>query len=509
MPTAEVNGQRISYRDTGGDLPVLVFSHGYLMNGEMFTAQVDALSEEFRCIVWDERGHGKTGPATAPFDYYDSAADLVALLDHLGVDRAVFVGMSQGGYLTLRLALGRPDLVAGIVLLGSQAAVETPHERAAYDELSRQWQAGGATDEVIDAVASIILDPAWPGSQQWAQSWRSQTPANIGFIYGCLGGRDDITHRLPEITAPTLVIWGDADAAMKRDNQDALIAGLQRASFVEIDGATHIVNMTHPDVVNKHIAEFARTVVNREAFVLLDVTDGVATLTLNRPEKLNALHEAMLAQLHRLVDEIATRDDIHVVVLTGAGKSFCAGHDLAVLAGGDAKDARYVEGNAIDALERLAVPTIAKVRGHCLTGGLELALGCDLIVASDSAKLGDTHSQWGLVPVWGMTVRLPERVGRSKAKEMSFTSRRISGTEAEKIGLVDYAVPELELDTRVAALASEIARNSPGSNSIMKKLYADSENLARPQGLKSERDIPYGLPPDMFERLTAPKGGVR
>ncbi|HHC07507.1 MAG TPA: alpha/beta hydrolase, partial [Actinobacteria bacterium] len=111
MPVAEVNGQRIAYDDTGGDGPALLFSHGFLMDRTMFDHQVAALSDRYRCITWDERGFGET-PAEEPFTYWDSADDAVALLDHLGVDRAAFIGMSQGGYLSLRAALAHPDRVA-------------------------------------------------------------------------------------------------------------------------------------------------------------------------------------------------------------------------------------------------------------------------------------------------------------------------------------------------------------------------------------------------------------
>jgi len=224
--------------------------------------------------------------------------------------------------------------------------------------------------------------------------------------------------------------------------------------------------------------------------VLLDVADDVATLTLNRPDKLNALHVGMLARLHRLVDELAERDDVRVVVVTGAGRSFCAGHDLVALGATDAAEARYIEGGAVDALAALPIPTIGKIRGHCLTGGLELALACDLLVAADDARLGDTHGQWGLVPVWGMTVRLPERVGYARAKELSFTARKVDGAEAARIGLVEHAVPADELDGHVAHLAAAIAANSPGSNS------------RRADALAAERDLPYGFAPDMVERLT-------
>src|SRR5690606_21454049 len=125
-------------------------------------------------------------------------------------------------------------------------------------------------------------------------------------------------------------------------------------------------------------------------------------------------------------------------------------------AGHEPAPSKHFEPETVDALEQLAQPTIARIHGHCYTGGLELALACDLLIADESARLGDTHGQWGLVPIWGMSVRLPERVGRSAAKELMFTSRRISGAEAAAIGLVDRCVPDAELDATVAALAAEI-----------------------------------------------------
>ena len=119
MPVAEVNGQSINYVDSGGDGPAIIWSHGFLMDHTMFDAQVEALSGDYRCIAWDERGFGAT-PATAPFTYWDMADDAVALLDHLGVDQAVFAGMSQGGFISLRAALAHPDRVRGLVLIDTQ-----------------------------------------------------------------------------------------------------------------------------------------------------------------------------------------------------------------------------------------------------------------------------------------------------------------------------------------------------------------------------------------------------
>ena len=116
----------------------------------------------------------------------------------------------------------------------------------------------------------------------------------------------------------------------------------------------------------------------------------------------------------------------------------------------------------VDALEQVTQPTIAKIRGHCFTGGLELALACDFLVTAESTKFGDTHGQWGLVPIWGMSIRLPERVGLSNAKDMMFTARRIDGDAAQAIGLVDRVVPDDELDAAVDTLAAEICANSAG-----------------------------------------------
>jgi enoyl-CoA hydratase/carnithine racemase len=130
-----------------------------------------------------------------------------------------------------------------------------------------------------------------------------------------------------------------------------------------------------------------------------------------------------------------------------------------------------------------------------------LALACDLLVAAESTTLGDTHGQWGLVPVWGMSVRLPERVGRSTAKQLMFTSRRIDGTTAAAIGLVDVVVPDDELDHAVAALAEEILANSPGTNRRVKSLLAAHADLGRTEALLHERSLPEGLPEDMRERM--------
>jgi len=238
-----------------------------------------------------------------------------------------------------------------------------------------------------------------------------------------------------------------------------------------------------------------------DALVTRTDRDGLATLTLNRPDKLNALTPGVFVELRRHLDDLAGDDSVGCVVLAGAGRSFCAGHDLNAIADDDRAPSRHFESETVDALEALPKPTIARLHGHCFTGGLELALACDLLVAAESTRLGDTHGQWGLVPIWGMSVRLPERVGPSTAKELMYTSRRLSASEALEIGLVDHCVPDDELDARIMALSTEILANSWGTNRIVKALITERFERTRTDALLHERSLPHGRPDDMAERM--------
>lgn len=238
-----------------------------------------------------------------------------------------------------------------------------------------------------------------------------------------------------------------------------------------------------------------------ELVIRTDQPNGLTLLTLNRPDKLNALTPGSFVALRAHLDAIASDTSVGCVVLQGAGRSFCAGHDLGAIASHERAPSKHFEPETVDALEALPQPTIARIHGHCFTGGLELALGCDLLVCAESTKLGDTHGQWGLAPVWGMSVRLPERVGRSTAKELMYTSRRLSGPEAEAIGLVDHCVPDDGLDAYVERLTNEILSNSWGTNRIDKALIGANSVRTRHEALLHERGLPFGLPEDMQERM--------
>ena len=235
--------------------------------------------------------------------------------------------------------------------------------------------------------------------------------------------------------------------------------------------------------------------------VLRQDDDGICRLVLNRPDKLNALTPEVFMELRTHIDALADDESIGCVILGGSGRSFCAGNDLGGIAKGAKAPSKYYQAETIDALEALPMPTIARIQGHCFTGGLELALGCDLLIAAEDAQLGDTHGQWGLVAAWGMTVRLPERVGVPKAKELMFTARRISGVEAAAIGLVNQAVPATNLISNVENLAAEITANSWDTNRFDKAYLRDNRDLTRAEGLARERTAPYGRPRDMAERM--------
>jgi 3-oxoadipate enol-lactonase len=260
MATAAVNGVQISYADSGGAGPAVVLSHGFLMDQSMFDAQVAALAPEFRVITWDERGHGGTS-ATGPFSYWDSARDVLALLDHLGIEQAVLGGMSQGGFLSLRAALLAPQRVRGLILIDSEAGKEDEASRPGYEQMHQTWldQGPGPVQEI---VAAIILGPGqWDGwYAKWAEQYAQWAPDNLGQLtwpFRCLMDRDDITGRLAEISCPALVIHGSADAAIPMAKAEAMRDGLAGpTALAVIDGAPHAANVTHPGAVNAEIAKF-------------------------------------------------------------------------------------------------------------------------------------------------------------------------------------------------------------------------------------------------------------
>lgn len=247
-------GGTVSYEDTGGDGPLVVLSHGLLMNGSMFAPQVEALRDGYRVVTWDERGHG-TAEHEGTWTYWDSAKDVLALLDHLGVQQAVLGGMSQGGFLSLRAALLAPDRVRALVLIDSQAGPEDPGAAPLYRSMADDWAANGSNEEALALVASLILGPAeWA---PWQELWRTMPKHRTPQVVHTLLEREDLTDRLSEITCPALVVHGDQDAAIPLALGQALATGLPGARpLVVVEGGGHASNLSHPMVVSAAIRDF-------------------------------------------------------------------------------------------------------------------------------------------------------------------------------------------------------------------------------------------------------------
>jgi enoyl-CoA hydratase len=236
--------------------------------------------------------------------------------------------------------------------------------------------------------------------------------------------------------------------------------------------------------------------------VLREDREGAALLTLNRPDKLNALNVDVFAELAAHVAQLETQtESVGLVILRGAGRCFSAGHDLGDIATGERMPTPHFQAKVIESLADLPQPLITAVHGHCYTGGLELALAGDIILAAEGAKFADTHAKWALTPVWGLSQRLPRRVGTYKAREMMLTCRTYSGREAEAIGLADICVPDEDFDARVAALAAEILANSWFSHRANKRLLRDTDGLPLAAGLAHEIYRSEGRGPDMQARI--------
>ena len=232
--------------------------------------------------------------------------------------------------------------------------------------------------------------------------------------------------------------------------------------------------------------------------VLREDNDGLAILTLNRPEKLNSLNVEVFEDLHAHVRALAGETErVGCVVLRGAGRCFSAGHDLGDIAAGERLPRPNFQSHAIEALASLPQPVVTAVHGHCYTGALELALAGDIILASASAKFADTHAKWALTPVWGLSQRLPRRIGRAKAHEMMLTCATFSGAEAAATGLANRCFPDESFAADVEAFCRQILENSWFSHRANKRLISETDGLPLAAGLAHEIHRGEGRGPDM------------
>jgi pimeloyl-ACP methyl ester carboxylesterase len=255
VPYASVNNQRLYFEDTGGDGPAIVFSHGFLMDHEMFASQRDALQSHWRVITWDWRCFGLTETDGAPFTVWDHADDLLGLLDHLGVNQAVVAGMSHGGYIAMRAALKAPERVRALILIDTNAAGLTDEEKVGYQQMFDAWVSNGPTDELTQTFANIIIGhPAY--DEVWKDKWKARPQDLMREAGQCTIGAEDIRPRLGEIACPALVIHAEADVAFPLSAAEDIARGLPAAGPVVRVPGGHAAAMTHPEAVNDAIEKF-------------------------------------------------------------------------------------------------------------------------------------------------------------------------------------------------------------------------------------------------------------
>jgi pimeloyl-ACP methyl ester carboxylesterase len=255
MPLIEANSQRLHAEEHGQGAPALVFSHGLLMDREMFAPQVAEFARRHRCVTWDQRGHGLTEEDDKPFSYWDSARDCLAVMDALGIERAVLVGMSQGGFLALRAALLAPERVVGLVLIATQGGVDGEEVYDNFRGLKAEWSANGPLSAGPGLAQMLINAPE--EDARWLEKWRAAPRARLGPCIDTLIARDDISGRLGEIACPALVIHGAGDHAIPEALGRKLAEALPDSrGFVSVPGAAHAPNLTHPAPVNLAIERF-------------------------------------------------------------------------------------------------------------------------------------------------------------------------------------------------------------------------------------------------------------
>lgn len=226
--------------------------------------------------------------------------------------------------------------------------------------------------------------------------------------------------------------------------------------------------------------------------ILVERRDRVAIVTINRPEKRNALNIQTRAEGAAVLDELRDDDSIRVVIFTGAGdKAFIAGADIAEFAGrtGLQQRAIMLERGLFNAIDTFPKPVIAMVNGYCLGGGCELALACDLRIASDTASFGQPEINLGIIPGGGGTQRLPRLVGEGKAMEMILTGEIINAQEAFRCGLVNQVVPADQLKPKTMEVANRIAEKSPIALRLAKEAVKLASRSNLDEGLRREVDL--------------------
>jgi 3-oxoadipate enol-lactonase len=246
-------GPTVTYEDSGGEGVPVIFSHGLFMDHTMFNAQVAVFAPQYRCITWDERAHGGTQWSGA-FTYWDSGTDLLALMDALEIDRAIHVGMSQGGILGIRAALTAPDRFIGLVQLSTQCGKLEGAD--GFKAIVAEWVEKGPTEDKLKFLTELILGPGVE-TAYWHNYWTSMKPGQIEDAVSALYGIEEVYDRLPELTMPVCTIHGLADVSTPHELAERVAREVPNPRGVTlIEDGPHAVNMTHPDQVNAALRTF-------------------------------------------------------------------------------------------------------------------------------------------------------------------------------------------------------------------------------------------------------------
>lgn len=222
--------------------------------------------------------------------------------------------------------------------------------------------------------------------------------------------------------------------------------------------------------------------------LLVDISDGIATLTFNRAEALNSLNGALRRALIATLAEVDARDDVRAIILTGTGRAFCAGLDVKELSASGTNVTDNVDDADIGgAITALGTPIIAAINGLAVTGGFEITLACDIVIAAESAWFCDSHAKIGLMPGWGLSQRLARTIGPSRAKEISLTARKVGAAEAAELGFVSRVVPDAELAAAARDTAAQIAQWPGPTTRQIKALIDGGLAMTLAEGLAFER----------------------
>jgi pimeloyl-ACP methyl ester carboxylesterase len=262
VPEVERGEVTIYFEDVGAG-PAIVLGHSFLCSGEMWAEQVGPLSEHCRVINVDQRGHGRSGPALRDFDLEDMVADVVAVLDHVGVERAVWCGLSIGGMVALRAALSVPDRVRALVLVDSDAGAETTAKKLKYRAMDVGAKLFGIRP-FLPSVSRLMFGPSTCRRRRdLVEAWEARFAAvhlpSISRTLGALVRRHSITHRLPEIPVPALVVVGEEDRSLPPSHSIEIADRLPDSTLTVIPGAGHLAALEQPRAVTDAMLQFLRS----------------------------------------------------------------------------------------------------------------------------------------------------------------------------------------------------------------------------------------------------------